>query len=867
MQIMALAVSAMFMTITGIAPHQNLFGANSGYVSAPAGALAHSAGSVTNNLLEAMPQNPATALPKAVSPAIPDTATVVSQNLAVTGNGVVQDLQTGKTVSDPQIVGTPAKPSDPLAKTNGASFVPVSAGAVKAAVGVKNAQTQASGGANPAAFAGSGQSAVYSPAARLETAAFGNGNYGAYWGTMQGSPAFFQQNNAVFVQQATKVIDVSAWQGNIDWASAKADGVQGAIIRLSFGWGNGLDSQAQRNINECKRLGIPFGVYIYSYAYDATTGGLEGADVAQLLRNAGVSPGDLKYPVFYDLERWTWTGHAPPTTPSAYEGVVGAWYAKLQAAGYNNLSVYSYTSYLDTALNSGMIRSRTRWVAEYGPTMNFTGFSSNDRGWQYTSSGSVNGIVGNVDLNAFGNRNYVAAYDVTRLGAVSIPNGEYYINALDKDSSSLDITGASTVNGARTQLYHYNKSVAQRFTFTRQPDGSYVITNVGSGKALDVAAGIAGNNAVVQQYTSNGTAAQRWFIRNSGGGYYLQSALGNWVLDLHGGLTADGSVIGLYEANASNAQRFVLASVSAAIPMNSAVKITSVANPNLVMDVTGGLVDNGTPIELYPWNKSDAQLYRFTEVGNGVYQITSVISNKAIEIAGGSKLDGGRIQQYSVNGTVAQHWSVLDNGGGRYSLVNGGSGKSIDIPSGLASQSAKLQSYASNGSVAQQWAFSAQPTVREQLNALAASHRNDLRDGVYSLGASTKSYMKLDVAGGSSADMAAVRLWASNGTGAQRWRVSHDGNGYVTLTNAKSGKVLDVAGASTANGARVQQYSSNGSWAQKWIAVKNQDGSLTFYSAIIQNRVLDVAGGSTANGANIQLYSSNGSGAQKWEMG
>lgn len=93
-------------------------------------------------------------------------------------------------------------------------------------------------------------------------------------------------------------------------------------------------------------------------------------------------------------------GHTPPTSPSVYDGIVNAWYAKLQAAGYTNLSVYSYTSYLDTALNSANIRNKTRWVASYGARTNFP-FATNDRGWQYTSQGGVAGIQGSVDLNAF----------------------------------------------------------------------------------------------------------------------------------------------------------------------------------------------------------------------------------------------------------------------------------------------------------------------------------------------------------------------------------------------------------------------------------------------------------------------------------
>ena len=326
-------------------------------------------------------------------------------------SGDVMDLETGDTVTDPQLVGTVDKPADPLAKTDGESFIPVEVAEVKEAMGDAAAEAEPDDAADTeddGDVAESQQDATDEGAAGavVRPAALQNNSYGAYWGTYSGTPAFFEADGTLFVQQAKGVIDVSEWQGQIDWQKAKNDGVEGAIIRISYGWGNGFDKQALRNISECKRLGIPFGIYSYSYAYDSTTAAYEGADMVSLLRQAGAQPGDLSYPVFYDLEKWTWTGHTPPASPSVYDGIVNAWYAKLQAAGYTNLSVYSYTSYLDTALNSANIRNKTRWVASYGARTNFP-YAANDRGWQYTSQGSVAGIQGSVDLNAFGNKTYV----------------------------------------------------------------------------------------------------------------------------------------------------------------------------------------------------------------------------------------------------------------------------------------------------------------------------------------------------------------------------------------------------------------------------------------------------------------------------
>lgn len=328
---------------------------------------------------DSMPDNPNVKLPDAVSDEISDDATVVSEDLAVTPEGEVKNIETGEIVTDPTLVGTKDQQPDPLAKTNGESFIPVSAEDVKNAVADANVQLSK----------------------------FESNEYGAHWGTYNNTKAFFDYQNNLFVQQAKGVIDVSEWQGDIDWAKAKADGVEGAIIRLGYGEGNNADKKAQRNISECKRLGIPFGIYWYSYADTPALAKEEGADVVAKLKQFGVNPSDLAYPVYYDLEKWTWEGHQPPTDPNVYNNIVNNWYRALQSAGYKNLGVYSYTSYLQGPLKHADIYAKTTWVAQYGARMGFDSFPTNSRGWQYTSSGKVDGISGNVDMNAFGNKEYV----------------------------------------------------------------------------------------------------------------------------------------------------------------------------------------------------------------------------------------------------------------------------------------------------------------------------------------------------------------------------------------------------------------------------------------------------------------------------
>lgn len=795
---------------------------------------------------DSMPDNPNAKLPDNVSDEISDDATVISEDLAVTPEGEVKNIETGEIVTDPTLVGTKDQQPDPLAKTNGESFIPVSAEDVKNAVADANVQLSK----------------------------FESNEYGAHWGTYNNSKAFFDYQNNLFVQQAKGVIDVSGWQGDIDWAKAKADGVEGAIIRLGYGEGNNADKKAQRNISECKRLGIPFGIYWYSYADTPALAKEEGTDVVAKLKQFGVNPSDLAYPVYYDLEKWTWEGHQPPTDPNVYNNIVNNWYSALQSAGYKNLGVYSYTSYLQGPLKHADIYAKTTWVAQYGARMGFDSFPTNSRGWQYTSTGKVDGISGNVDMNAFGNKEYVnggssnalqAAIDVRKMTAVTIPNGNYYINVRSKVASSVDIPGGSAADSTAIQLYSGNSSKAQQFTFTRQSDGSYEIVNVNSGKALDVRNGVAENNAIVQQYSRNNSQAQRWFIRDSGTGYYLQSALGNWVLDLSGGNTANGAAIRLYAPNGTASQLFVVSSSDVNIATGVSMIITSVANKKLVTDVTSASTANGARVQLYSSNNTNAQKYRFESIGNGTYKIVNVNSGKVLDVSGGSTANGAALQQYTNNNTVAQQWTVRNYGSGKIALVSVNANKAVDIPGGNAVQQAQLQLYSPNGTVAQQWLVAKAPlTLRERLNETAAKHRQDLPDGTYTFGSKLNTSMKMDVSGASRSNYGNVQIWAGNGTNAQKWKVTHDSNGYVTLTSVNSGKVLDVNGGSSSNGTNVQQYDSNGTYAQKWIAIKNSDGSYTFQSALAENAVLDVNGGSSANGANVQLYTSNGTNAQKW---
>lgn len=179
-----------------------------------------------------------------------------------------------------------------------------------------------------------------------------------------------------------KIIDVSVHQGEIDWAKVKASGVDGAIIRC--GYGNDIssqdDKQWKRNADECTRLGIPFGTYLYSYAKTDEQAKSEANHVLRL-----VSGYKLSYPIYYDLEE--------AGTESGAVRRARIFGEIIEQAGYW-CGVYANKSWWTNHLVG--LEEYTKWVAQYNSECTYNG--SYDM-WQYSSSGSVPGVNGNTDMN------------------------------------------------------------------------------------------------------------------------------------------------------------------------------------------------------------------------------------------------------------------------------------------------------------------------------------------------------------------------------------------------------------------------------------------------------------------------------------
>lgn len=245
-----------------------------------------------------------------------------------------------------------------------------------------------------------------------------------YWTNTGGVKRFYDANGNMMYHAGSKmIIDVSEHQGVINWDQVKSSGIDGAILRISYGYENGYDKQFVRNVQECNRLGIPYGIYMYSYAYDANFAYHEAADVVKLLSKVQVN---LSYPIYYDIEGFDSFNHLGvvryhPTSPSQYESIIATFINYMNTHGYaGKVHVYSYRSYLQNELNSSKILSYVSWIAAYTQTLGYTNtFYNGVQGWQYTSDGSVKGINGRVDISCFSDFMYNASVSASVPEAVT----------------------------------------------------------------------------------------------------------------------------------------------------------------------------------------------------------------------------------------------------------------------------------------------------------------------------------------------------------------------------------------------------------------------------------------------------------------
>jgi len=211
--------------------------------------------------------------------------------------------------------------------------------------------------------------------------------------TIQGAKYTFGSDGALQTGSGNMGIDVSKWNGNIDWAAVKNSGVSFVIIRCGYrGSSTGAlieDPKFRSNINGATAAGLKVGVYFFTQAISDVEAVEEASMVADLC-----SGHSLSYPVYLDVEGSN--GRGDSIDAATRTTVCKAFCATMANAGYGT-GIYANRTWLTSRINTSSLTGYKIWLAQYAakPTYSATRYDM----WQYTSKGSVTGISGRVDLD------------------------------------------------------------------------------------------------------------------------------------------------------------------------------------------------------------------------------------------------------------------------------------------------------------------------------------------------------------------------------------------------------------------------------------------------------------------------------------
>ncbi|MCR5093048.1 MAG: hypothetical protein K6B72_03655 [Lachnospiraceae bacterium] len=222
-----------------------------------------------------------------------------------------------------------------------------------------------------------------------------NGNYVTGEQTILGVKYKFSSEGVLSSGSGELGVDVSKWNGSIDWNAVKNSGVTYAIIRCGYrGTSSGVlveDPTFRTNMKGALNAGLKVGVYFFSAAVNDVEAVEEASMAASLC-----SGYKLTYPVFLDVERSSGGGRADNLSSGERTAVIKAFCATMANSGYRT-GVYSNKNWFEEKIDTPSLTGYKIWLAQYAaaPTYGRTRYDM----WQYTSKGTIGGISGKVDLN------------------------------------------------------------------------------------------------------------------------------------------------------------------------------------------------------------------------------------------------------------------------------------------------------------------------------------------------------------------------------------------------------------------------------------------------------------------------------------
>ena len=220
-----------------------------------------------------------------------------------------------------------------------------------------------------------------------------NGNKVTGRQVIQGAEYKFNDNGVLDTGSGHMGIDVSKWNGGIDWKAVKNSGVSYVIIRCGYrGSTTGAlieDPKFRSNIQGAQNAGLKVGVYFFTQAVNEVEAVEEASMVLSLIKGYNIS-----YPVFLDVEASNGRGDA--INADTRTAVCRAFCQTIQNSGYK-AGIYANKTWFTSYMNTPSLTGYKIWLAQYAAAPSYTRTKYDM--WQYSSKGKVSGISGNVDMN------------------------------------------------------------------------------------------------------------------------------------------------------------------------------------------------------------------------------------------------------------------------------------------------------------------------------------------------------------------------------------------------------------------------------------------------------------------------------------
>lgn len=267
-------------------------------------------------------------------------------------------------------------------------------------------------------------------------------------------------------------VDVSYWQGaketgsNVNWVKVKNAGVDYAILRCGYSpttTSTSGDSTCAYNITNAYSAGVSVGLYYYS---DATTTAQAVKEANYAVSIANTYPGKITLPIVMDYEENLGTKSTMTACAKAFCDTV-------KAAGYTPM-IYTYYSLANTKLDFTQLSSYKFWLAQYNTS---TDFSNAFEYWQYTSTGSVSGINGNVDRDFWYYNNSAVA---TKSGTTSLKNADVTLSGTSFDYTGSKIEPAVTVKYGDTTLTKGTDYITMYFHNVKTGTSYVIVRGIGN---------------------------------------------------------------------------------------------------------------------------------------------------------------------------------------------------------------------------------------------------------------------------------------------------------------------------------------------------------------------------------------------------